>query len=186
MITIRCFSRLYSGRKVGLAIISFLARWGEIVFRVITSLVCLVNYFSLQLQLCPVGQFRTSEENLCRGVLKTFWIFWHLFYVEKRGWRHHRTRNFRIYPTGVDLGFAWVRKNISCNYSGTRAPVSRAICVLGLITGTSIKSRSDFQVSLPSKATNHWQPNVRSVSVPWRWNLPTIQRNIKTVCIYPW
>ena len=82
MIIIRCFSRLYSGRKVGLAVISFLARWGEIMFRIITSLVCLVNYFSLQLQLCPVGQFRTPEENLCRGVLKTFWIFWHLFYVE--------------------------------------------------------------------------------------------------------
>ena len=43
------------------------------MFRVITSLVCLlVNYFSFQLQLCPVGQFRTPEESLCGGVLKIF------------------------------------------------------------------------------------------------------------------
>ena len=118
MIIIRCFSRLYSGRKVGLAVISFLARWGEIMFRVITSLVCLlVNYFSLQLQLCPVGQFRTPEENLCRGVLKTFWIFWHLFYVEALNRGHPKTVFCKISVRRsikycLEFYIAWGRLNI--------------------------------------------------------------------------
>ena len=43
------------------------------MFRKITSLVCLlVNYVFPQLQPCPMGQFHTPEESLCRGVLKIF------------------------------------------------------------------------------------------------------------------
>ena len=106
-------------------------------------------------------------------------------WATERSWRDHRTYYFRIHPTCVYLGFTWIRKNIGCNCSGTRVPVSRATCVLGLITGTSVKSGSDFKVSSSSKATNHQKSTVRSKSVPWRWDLPTIQWNIKTICIYP-
>ena len=68
------------GRRVALAsaVISFLARRGEIMSRIITSPLCLVNCVSLQLQPCPMGQFRTPEENLCRGV----WNFWFFEYSD--------------------------------------------------------------------------------------------------------
>ena len=59
----------------------------------------------------------------------------------------HQTRDFQVYPTGVDLRFTWIRKNGCRDCSGTHCSVSRNSCLLDLIKRTPFQSRSDFKVS---------------------------------------
>ena len=69
------------------------------------------------------------------------------FWKTTRVWGDHPTCDFWINPTSVDMGFAWIRKNIGCSCSGALSPVSGISRLLDLVARTPFKRRSHFKVS---------------------------------------